>query len=194
MRGQGFVLAGGKSSRMGLDKAFLIYQGQTLLERSILTLQAAGLPVTIVTSRSTLNRSRFTELGPPVLLDEIAEAGPLGGIYTALSAATGKDNYILACDMPLMEAVFFSRLGRFSQDFDLVVPADSEGRLHPLCGYYSTLCCAPLRRLLDQNKRRVDALLEAPHIRSLIVQAPQLGIPDSFFLNVNTLEDLQALG
>lgn len=194
MPAQGFVLAGGRSSRLGTDKAFLTYGGQSFLERSIGILQSIGLEVSVVTSdRPTRLLSLANRLQVPVLVDRIPGAGPLGGILTALEATVSEDNYFLPCDTPLMEARFFELLASFRGDFDVVLALDSQGRTHPLCAYYSRFCLAPARRLLESRQRKVELLLEGKEITSLIFPAQEHGIPDSFFFNVNTPEDLSRL-
>ena len=190
--GQGFVLAGGKSSRMGANKALLTYQGRTFLDRSIGVLQSMGLEVRVITHARFPRAS--LKVPVPILIDRITEAGPLGGIFTALDASSSNDNYFLPCDTPFMERRFFDLLSGFTQGFDAVVGRDSRGRTHPLCGYYSRCCLAPIQQLLEKGERRVNAILETKKISSRILSAPELGIPDFFFFNVNTPEDLSSLG
>ena len=183
-------MAGGKSSRMGTNKALLSYQGRTFLERSIEVLQSLGLPVTVITDSPSAKALNQVVPTTPVLVDRISGAGPLGGILSALHATSWSDNYFLPCDTPLMERRFFELLSGLTQGFDVVVARDREGRTHPLCGYYSRRCLNPIQELLESGERRVDEILRAKEISSRILSASELGIPDSFFFNVNTPEDL----
>ena len=194
MLAQGFLLAGGKSTRMGTDKAFLAYGGRSFLERSIGILQTVGLHVSVVTGSPSVRLSSLANrLQVPVLVDRISGAGPLGGILTALEATSSEDNYFLPCDTPLMKARFFQLLTSFAEDFDAVLARDSQGRTHPLCAYYSRRCLAPTRHLLKSGQRKVELLVEEEDVTSLVLSAPELGIPDSFFFNVNTPDDLSSL-
>src|SRR5579875_2032426 len=106
----GIVLAGGRSRRMGRDKAVLRLDGAaTLLERSIATLRAAGLEEIAVVV-ATPERGRELRSAIPALekirmiADEIPDrgplGGPLGGLYSALRAYPGRDVLLVACDMP----------------------------------------------------------------------------------------------
>src|SRR3974377_2140775 len=92
-----FVLAGGKSSRMGRDKAFLVFRGQTLLERALQSLRAVTSKVYVVGARE-----KFCSFGP-VVEDVYPDRGPLAGIHAALSTSDTELNLVLAVDMPLIE-------------------------------------------------------------------------------------------
>ena len=83
LKGQGFVLAGGRSSRMGSDKALLSYEGMDFVSRAVSTLQQLALPVRVVTDVP----ERFTHLSVPILVDRIPDGGPLAGLATALAAS-----------------------------------------------------------------------------------------------------------
>src|SRR5205085_12240677 len=91
----GFVLVGGRSSRMGRDKALLPYQSKTLLEYVAEQVLGAAGNVTLIGDPECYGR-----LGYPVYPDRVPECGPLGGIYTALSLSAGVWNLIAACDLP----------------------------------------------------------------------------------------------
>src|SRR6058998_1400393 len=91
----GFVLVGGRSSRMGRDKACLPLQGRTLLEHVAAAVAAAAGSVTLVGSPE-----RYQNLGFRVIADSLPGCGPLGGIHTALGASPADWNLIVACDMP----------------------------------------------------------------------------------------------
>ena len=94
----GFVLAGGRSSRMGTDKALTLLTGIPLIQIAIQTLVAAGVPAKIAGSRSPL--AAFAQEIP----DTFADAGPLGGIHAALSASPVDWNLFLPVDLPRMPA------------------------------------------------------------------------------------------
>ena len=94
----GFVLAGGRSSRMGTDKALASLGGKPLVQIAVAILAAAGVSVRIAGSRSSLED--FAEVIP----DTFAEAGPLGGVHAGLSASLTEWNLFLPVDLPLMPA------------------------------------------------------------------------------------------
>ncbi len=99
----GFVLAGGRSSRMGRDKALLPLDGRTLIDRVAGLVQRAAGNVTLIAPEG-----RY--MGYPVIPDLIANQGPLGGLYTALSATKASWNLLVACDMPGVTLEFLENL------------------------------------------------------------------------------------
>lgn len=187
--GEGFILAGGKSGRLGRDKAFLRYRGSPLIELARRCLESAGLPVTVVAD----SRKRFRSLGLPVLVDRVSGTGPLGAVFTALTASRSQDNYFIPCDTPLVSPRLYRILARAGRDFDVVVPRDAAGGLHPLCAYYSRNAADPIRRLLEAGARRVDSVLEAEDLRVHVLPAVEWKLPDEGFLNVNTPADWERL-
>ena len=189
LNGEGFILAGGKSGRLGLDKAFLRFRGARLIETSRRCLESVGLPVTIVAD----SRKRFRSLGLPVLVDRISGAGPLAAVFTALTTSRSRDNYFIPCDTPLVPPRLYQVLAQFRRDFDVVVPRDSKGRLHPLCAYYSRTAADPIQKLVEAGARRVDSVLESKHLRVHVLSAVEWSLPDEGFLNVNTLADWERL-
>ena len=186
---EGFVLVGGKSSRMGESKAFLSFDGGTLLEHAVSLYRSLGLPVHLVADTKQL----YEHLGLPVLVDRIPSAGPLGAIWTGLAAADSRHCFFLPSDMPLVPAELFRAMMTLVDGWDAIVPLDSEGNLHPLSAYYSRHCLDPIGTLLDKGERRVGKLLESSSLKVLELRAGDFGIPDDCFLKVNTRKDYQSL-
>src|SRR3954466_8647373 len=124
-----FVLAGGKSSRMGRDKAMLTLGGQTLLQR------AQELARTITTQvRLVGSRERY---GPEAIEDVYVERGPLGGIHAALSSTTTGLNLVLAVDTPFVPPEFLQFLVDEAERSETTVTVPSlDGRFQPLCAVY----------------------------------------------------------
>lgn len=189
MDGEGFILAGGKSERLGRDKAFLQFRGAHLIEVSRQCLESLGLPVTIVGD----SRERFLSMELPVLVDRIAGAGPLAAVFTALAASRSRDNYFIPCDTPLVPPRLYRILARVGRDFDVVFPRDSEGGLHPLCAYYSRSAADPIQTLMEAGARRVDSVLESKDLRVHVLSSQEWDLPDEAFLNVNTPADWERL-
>jgi len=187
--GEGFVIAGGRSKRMGQTKAFLPFRGSTLLQNAIGILEASDLKVRIVASKP----QGFEDAGVPVLLDAFPEAGPLGALYTALRNAESSDCFVLACDVPLVTPAFFRLLQDSAPDFDAIIPFDSKGWPHPLAAYYSKRCLEPLEALLRQGRRKVREVLSCDTLNILRMQTLKRSLPDTLFLNVNTRDDYARL-
>src|SRR5512142_2916527 len=104
-RSAGFVLAGGRSSRMGQDKALLPWKGSTLIESVAREVFNAAGSVTLIGSPE-----RYGSLGFPVISDKIQGCGPLGGLHAALSVTTAEWNILVACDMPAVTSELLKEL------------------------------------------------------------------------------------
>jgi len=183
----GFVLAGGRSTRMGRDKALLPYGDATLLEHALTTLRGVCDAVAIAGSRDDL--SAFA----PVIADEFADCGPLGGIHAALAQSRQEWNLFLAVDMPRVTAKHLRRLLAHPRSVSTrAVVAQADGRLQPLCGLYHRELAGLIAQALAEGKRAVIPVLES------ITGAQGLMRVDfedgTAFLNMNTPEDVATLG
>ena len=183
MSGAGFVLVGGKSSRMGRDKALLPYRDTVLVERIAREVEAAAGSVTLVGAPE-----QYRRLGRPVIPDLRPGCGPLGGIEAALSASVEDWNLIVACDMPGVSAPFLTTLlaeaGRAGGD--CLLPLSGPERPEPLCAVYHRRCLPAIRGALEANVRKVTEALAG--VRVVHWKAPESGWAD----NLNTPEDLQS--
>jgi molybdopterin-guanine dinucleotide biosynthesis protein A len=174
---------------MGVTKALLPYGDTTLVEHAVTVLQSAGLQVHLLANAD----QDFKALGVPVLIDRIPGAGPLGAIYTALCQTGAEKCFFLPCDTPLMEPSYFQTLVHLAEGFDVIVPRDSRGRIHPLCAYYGSRCLEPASLLLGSGTRTVHKLLESDELQVNFLEARKWGVSDDRFVNINSQEDYQAL-
>ena len=159
------------------------------MERAIELLEALGLPVRLVVDADQV----FEGMSLPVLVDRIPGAGPLGGIYTGLSAAKARNCFFLPADMPLVRPALFKLMMKSTAGWDAIIPLDREGKLHPLSAYYSRKCVDFARVLLESGERRVGGLLEDRNLRVLKLPVKDFGISDDCFFNVNTPSDYKEL-
>ena len=151
----GFVLAGGKSSRMGKDKALLELGGHSVLERCVRLVESAtGAKAVIIGAR------RDGLAGLTFVPDDWPSAGPLGGIVTALRVSNAAWSLVVACDMPYLTKAWLDFLiARARESAADVVLAENIGGLEPLCAMYHKRCEAPLRAALEQGSRKVTEVL-----------------------------------
>jgi molybdopterin-guanine dinucleotide biosynthesis protein A len=126
------ILAGGKSSRMGRDKAWLKIGGKTLLARQIELVRAVGASEVFISGRPGTD---YAEFGGRVLPDHFKDAGPLAGVERALDATTTTLLLVLAVDMPTMTANFLEKLRAASTENLGTVP-QVDGRIEPLAAFY----------------------------------------------------------
>jgi molybdopterin-guanine dinucleotide biosynthesis protein A len=204
----GFVLVGGHSTRMGRDKALLEFQGSTLAGRVAECVRRVAGNVTLIGPPD-----RYRELGYTVIPDRIPGCGPLGGVYTALSASHAEWNLMVACDMPLVttqlfEALFtdvFSDAESGPSTVDCVIPelvargpervttgseftTTGEGsRLDPLCAVYHRRCATAARRAIDRKIFKMHDFVSTLRIRKHPVAEPAL------LSNINTPPEWSSL-
>ncbi len=181
-----FVLAGGRSSRMGQDKAFLKLGGRTLLE---LAVELAGTVAKNV--RIVAPQEPFLALAPTVE-DIYPGCGPLGGIHAALSRTSTELNLVLAVDLPFIEPDFLSYVvAQASQTAVLVTVPQAAGGWQPLCAVYRRGFGPLAERALQRKRNRIDSLF-APSETRVINEAEmqRLGFSPQMFRNLNTPAEL----
>jgi molybdenum cofactor guanylyltransferase len=180
-----FILAGGKSSRMGRDKAFLPMAGKMGLERALEVARAATGRVFIVG-----DGARLAAFGPMVE-DIYRERGPLSGIHAALLSSTTELNLVMAVDQPFLSAPLLKFLIEVARASRAVVTVPrAEGRLQPLCAVYRKGFAETAETALREGKNKIDSLFAGLAMR-VVEQAEllQAGFTPQMFLNVNTPEE-----
>ena len=186
---EGFILVGGASRRMGTDKAALVIDGRTSLQRVANALAAVASPVTLVGARHEYDGVTLQNVP-----DVHEKWGALGGIHSALANAERDWALIVACDLPFVTSELFERLKSFiSEGTDAIVPIQSDGRPQPLCALYRRETCLPkAERLIAAGEHTPRALLARVRTRRIdFVELSDLSGADDFFLNVNTPSDFQ---
>jgi len=184
-----FVLAGGRSSRMGQDKAIIKLKGAHLIDYPINVLRQLTNDVRIIG-----DPNKYAFLGLPVIADCGESKGPLTGIYTALKTSSTFSNLVLACDMPLMRLEFLQLLLKKAPLADVVAMRFDDGFLEPLCSIYSTTCLHTIEQNLQREEYKISELLE--RVRGSYVSEAEivrLGLSREIFTNVNTHEEFARL-
>lgn len=190
----GFVLAGGKSSRMGKDKLGLRFNGKTFLERAVETLtKVCENRVKIV-----LNQKQFIETSQPIFRDVYENRGALGGIHAALKNCETKFAVILAVDLPFVTSETIEKLITFSlssNKYLAFVPRQIDSRAQPLCGIYRASYCLPtLEKLLEEtDSASVKDFLELIYPRFIEQNKLSNQSETDIFFNVNAPKDFEKL-
>ncbi|HSF25370.1 MAG TPA: molybdenum cofactor guanylyltransferase [Blastocatellia bacterium] len=183
----GFVTAGGQSSRMGTDKAWLELGGQTMISRVIAALFPVTSSVAIIA-----NDPVYERLGLPVFADTNLGIGPLEAIRTALANTTTPRVVMAACDLPFVTSEFFSCLLEFDGSHQAVVPLNREGLVEPLCGVYSRKALAQVTELIASGERKVSRLFDKVPARLVsFSEVSHLKDAELFFENINTPEEYE---
>jgi molybdopterin-guanine dinucleotide biosynthesis protein A len=186
------IQAGGKSSRMGGDKALLDFGGKPLIQQ-VLARMASLAPETIIT---TNHPEGYRFLGIPLIPDLIPERGALGGLYTALSAASNPLVAVVACDMPFANPDILRTCQDMllaDSDLDAVIPSTGHG-LEPLHAVYRKETCLPaIKAALEAGKWKVISWHSDVNVRVLSPQEVAALDPKGLaFENVNTPEEFAA--
>jgi len=184
-----FVLAGGKSTRMGTDKAFVVLQGRKLVERALALARSVTSTVSIVG-----DASKFACFGP-VVEDIFPGCGPLGGIHAALRRSETDLNLILAVDVPFVSAALLRYLVRRAGESPaaLVTVPRTGQRWQPLCAVYRRKFGELAEPSLRAGRYKIDALFDRK--RTQVITGEELlaaGFSADLFTNVNTPGDLAA--
>jgi molybdopterin-guanine dinucleotide biosynthesis protein A len=180
----GIVLAGGKSSRLGFDKALLRVNGEILAQWLPDRLAAWCSPVALV-----VDRPQRYAVAVRQLVDHAPDAGPLAGIAAGLQGLA-VPAFVCACDMPLLQPALLQRLLVALDGYDLAIP-ERDGRLEPLCAVYAVSCLPVIQRLLRDRRLRANAV--ASEVPTRILREPEWRAIDpegDSFLNINTSADL----
>ncbi len=182
------ILAGGESSRMGRDKAWVEINGESLIVRAIRTVRDSGITEVSISGRAGID---YGALGCPVLLDRESGSGPLAGIERALGATQAQLLLVLAVDLPRMTAAFLRKLTKRCDPYTGVVPKLS-GQLEPLAAVYPKRCHFIARDCLCRCRLAARDFAEACRreraVRTFVVPHADFRCFD----NCNTLADLSA--
>lgn len=181
----GFVVAGGRSARMGRDKALLPWGDATLLDHAIARLSAVCGDVRILCGPE----ERYADHGVPVVVDVVRDAGSLGGLLTGLELLTEEPALFLAVDLPHVTIDLLRFLAGLATACDAVVPLSPNGP-EPLCAVYGPACLAPVRRSIERGAFRMTSFWSDVRVREVSQdELPAFGDPVQLFRNVNTPDD-----
>jgi molybdopterin-guanine dinucleotide biosynthesis protein A len=178
----GYILAGGKSSRMGTDKGLLLFEGKPMIQYVIEQMQPIFDKLVIVS-----NNPEYEKFGLEVIPDLIKDIGPAGGIYTALHHSEAKMNFMVSCDMPFVtqEAIAFIVKNAVENQ---IVLLENQGKLEPLFGLYAKDCEAVWLQLIQQKTIKLQDMVSYFKLKIIPIENNEI-FTASFFKNINTKED-----
>jgi molybdopterin-guanine dinucleotide biosynthesis protein A len=180
-----FVLAGGRSTRMGTDKAFLQLKGKSLLANALELARSVTRDVRIVG-----DPAKFANFAATVE-DTYRDRGPLGGIHAALTSSATELNLIIAVDLPLLRTQFLHYLSSIAERCDSIVTIPKvAAHYEPLCAVYRKPFSVLAENALAANRNKIDALFAGISLR--VISEEELdpnGFPTAMFRNVNTPSD-----
>ena len=181
------ILAGGMARRMGgANKAGLRIGDERIIDRQLRLLRQVADPVFIVAGSA----DPFQELEITVVPDIVPGVGPLGGIYTALTASPCARTLIVACDLPYLTLALLHRLAAPS-DADLVIPRTGRG-YEPLCATWSVACAGAIWRRIQNGNLKTALVVEELRVEEIGPEVLASCDPHGLlFVNVNTPHDYE---
>ena len=184
----GIVLAGGKNSRMGIDKAFIKINGSRMIDKTMDIYSQLFAEILIVTN-DPLPYLEFS--GATIVTDIYKGKGPLGGIYTGLFYAKNNYTFACSCDMPFLNEAFIAyMIGQLGKQ-DVIVPELPEG-YQPLHAIYSRNCLPSIRRLILMDKLKITGFYRDMRVLPISEERIRPFNEDgSLFQNLNTPEELE---
>lgn len=184
----GVILAGGKSSRMGQNKALMSLGGKRLVDRVVEVMRSVFDELLMVTNTPEV----YADLRLPMVQDVWPEKGSLGGVYSAIYHVATPYCLVVACDMPFLRAALLRYLMTQVADYDVVVP-DVLGELQTLHAIYSKACLQPIERRLEMHRLRIVGFFPEVRVRTMTASELEPYDPELLaFQNLNTPEEFQA--
>ncbi len=194
----GVILAGGKSRRMGQNKALIQLGANSLIEHVIRRMRLVADELLLITN----SPAEYAYLNVPMRGDIIPDTGALGGIYTGLTHASHDTAVCVGCDNPFLVPNVLTYLVSVLGEYDAVmpytykeIPAVSDNTqitLQTLCAAYAKRCLPIIELMLQESELRVHALAERAHIQRVSPEVWQRFDPEGMsFFNINTPEDFE---
>lgn len=180
------VLAGGGSSRMGVDKAFLDLGGRPMVQVVMERLRPLFRKVLVVAR----DPERYGKLGIPCIADEKPGLGPLMGLYTGLIASGAPWCFAVGCDMPFLRQEVIQFMAGRATDCHIVM-AYLQRRPQPLHAFYSAACIPAIPQLLKDGERSLFALGKLGQVRWVTLRELAPLDPElTSFADLDTPEEL----
>ena len=179
------ILAGGKSSRMGQDKAFLTWKGESFIER--LTKEMDFFEEKMIAHG---NRREIADTSWSVVKDIYPDRGPIGGLHTALTNCKSDALFCVTCDVPLVQRSLVSFLYQYMDETtDAIIPIAEDGKVHPLCAIYRKKTSSAFLKKIEEGNNRIMSAFEHMNVKYVSLNAKQ----SKQLYNINTKEEYQRL-
>ncbi|HEY4391437.1 MAG TPA: molybdenum cofactor guanylyltransferase [Paenibacillus sp.] len=196
------IIAGGRSSRMGTNKALLTLNGMSVIERMTLELNPVSQQILIAGGQ----HDDYNHLGLEVVADQYPDMGPLAGLHAGLSATISEWNLVVACDMPFVHRGVFEaiaeRAARVEEENAFIeqegriqaIIVQAGGRIQPLLAAYSRDVLPGLQLALESGRLRMSEWVTSLHVDYIdgADLADKLGDTERMLqFNMNRIEDYE---
>lgn len=186
----GIILSGGKSLRMGKNKAFIEIEGLPMIERILNLFKKIFKEILVITN----DKNQFGHLdNVKIYNDLIPYKGALGGLFTGLFYSSNEYSFCVGCDMPFLNESLIKFLIKKIDGEDIIVPKTEKG-LEPLHAIYSKRCLSLIKKMIDSGKSRIIDIY--PLLNVKIIEEKEfieLDPEGKSFLNINTPEELEQI-
>jgi len=172
------ILAGGNSSRMGIDKSILLLNGRPIIEH--ICEQLRGTFEQILISADEVETFRL--LGYEIIPDNVSGQGPLMGIASALKASANELNFVVACDIPHIDLAYVRRMLTQADGVDIVIPTTDVDKFEPLFAVYRKSTLKAINRVLSSGGRKISDVFAHCMVKYISLEAEQ-------FTNLNTIAE-----
>jgi molybdopterin-guanine dinucleotide biosynthesis protein A len=180
----GIILAGGKSSRMGTDKGFLLLNKEPFVKYSIDALEPLVFEIIIVSDNEA-----YDVFGVKRVDDIMKDAGPIAGIYSGLVASKNEYNIILSCDIPLVNSNLLKKLVLAIDDTSEIIQVESNGKSMPLIAMYKKSCMNIFKEVFDTGERRLRMAIKACNSKNIGLETKE----EVLTTNVNTKDQFKTV-
>lgn len=185
----GVILAGGESSRMGRNKAFIKINGERIIDRTVAIFNRLFDEVVLVTNAPL----DYLDLDVRIVTDLIPGKGAVGGIYTGLFFSSSPQAFFVGCDMPFLDTKVIAYFLSLAETADIVVQR-SEDYWEPLHAVYSRTFVKPIERLMKEGELQIIKAYKWTKVREVKREELEPIDPDlQSFMNFNTPEELEQI-
>ncbi|RMF63851.1 MAG: HAMP domain-containing protein [Calditrichaeota bacterium] len=179
------ILAGGRSSRMGRDKALLPVDGKPMIARVLEIVRQQTQNVMVISNQP----DSYAFLKVPVYPDAVESCGPLAGIYTALRHSSTQQCLVVACDLPFLSRALLQFMCENAVSYD-VFAFESQSGVEPLCAVYAKSCLPVIEAQMEKGDFKVSNFYDQVNTRIVRLEPGRLFFDEKAFFNVNTPEEL----
>ncbi len=177
------ILAGGKSSRMGYDKSLLPVNGKPMIQHIYEQLRPCFDSIII----SSDDSEKYSFIDAEVIPDIVPGQGPIMGVLSSLEASSFDLNFVVACDVPVINFTFIRKMIRESVGYDGVIPRWEKSKYEPLFGIYRKSMIDPIREIFEAGKRKITEAYDKCKIKYIDISG------EEWYKNLNTMEEYQKL-
>lgn len=184
----GIILSGGKSSRMGLEKGLVLFNGKPLIQYSINIFKPICDKILISANNQLDDYATF---GYEVVEDQVKGVGPMGGLITCLKKSTTRYNFVLSCDTPFIPSELFNYLLGSIENFQMAVPKHRDNFIEPLCSVYATNVIWHMQHAIENKNYKLFDFIEEANTKYVTIHDQLPFYLDEMFVNMNTQKDIQ---